>query len=207
MARVPFIEPSETTGELRTLYEGIELLFGRVVNLWRLLGHSPDLMKYFAPLSVAIQRKDYLSLDQDLKRLAVLRTSWLNECHYCVSHNTDFALAQGIPAAKIDALKQEPLDETPFSAIELAVLHWSDAVTHNTAKQDRESFAALEEHFNTQEIVELTVTIAHRNMINRIQESLWNDLEPEDFPASGLQRPADADLDPLSQWIQHVHTS
>lgn len=204
MARVPYVDPEQTSGTLRQLYRGVESLYGRVVHLWRILGHSPQVMKYMAPLSVAIQRKGYMALDQDLKRLAIIRTSWINECNYCVSHNVDFALAQGMDEQKVASLQQEQLDEDLFTEEELVVLAWAEAVTHNTARRDMAAFEALGRFFSTQEIVELTVAVAHRNMINRIQEALWTDLEPEDFPSSGLHRGGD-DTDPLEQWIAAVH--
>ncbi len=69
-----------------------------------------------------------------------------------------------------------------FCERELAVIEWAESVALNTARQNRVAFEALRRHFSDPEIVELTVVVAHRTMINRIQEALWTDLEGPEIP-------------------------
>ena len=62
-------------------------------------------------------------------------------------------------------------------------------MTLNTARRDQEGFARLQEHFNDDEIVELTWVAALFNMINRINDALWLDIEDEDL--DGIKKPVD----------------
>jgi 4-carboxymuconolactone decarboxylase len=207
MARVRYVHPAgRDDGEQGRLLAAVEESFGRVANFWRILAHSPHLLKFMVPLSLAVQRDEGWSLAPHLKRLAVLRASKLNECGYCVSHNTALALRQGLPPAKLAALDILDLDRADaLTETERAVLAWTDAVTRNTARRQTDTFAELERHLSTVEIVELTVAVAHRNMINRIQEALWTDLEDEDSPRSTLGSTGRGDrARTADRWVREV---
>lgn len=82
MARIPYAEGDAAPEESKRLYEIIEGTWGRLVNFWRLLGHSPEVLRWMPPLSMTVQRQSYLMIDPDLKRLAILRASMVNECDY-----------------------------------------------------------------------------------------------------------------------------
>lgn len=203
MARVPYVDVEALEGGSRRLFATLERLTGRVSNSWRIVGHSPHLLTYMVGLSLAVNRHQGWVLPRRLKRLAILRSSLLNECSYCVSHNTRRASEQGITEDQVAALGQTPIPPGQFDDRELAVLAWTDAVTHNTARRDGPAFAELERHLSHREIVELTIAVAHRSMINRIQEALWTDLEP-DPPAA---RPAGVEAQaavPAEQWMRDV---
>lgn len=82
MARIPYADDGREDPESAHMYGVIEDTWGRLVNFWRLLGHSPPLLRWMAPLSMTVQRETYLDLDPSLKRLAILKASLINECHY-----------------------------------------------------------------------------------------------------------------------------
>jgi hypothetical protein len=56
-------------------------------------------------------------------------------------------------------------------------------VTRNEAQGRPDAFARLRSHFSEAEIVELTVTAAHRNMINRINNALAIEVEDPALPS------------------------
>ena len=82
MARIPYADSGRESAETAHMYEVIEGTWGRLVNFWKLLGHSPAVLRWMAPLSMTVQRENYLEIDPTLKRLAIIRTSLINECQY-----------------------------------------------------------------------------------------------------------------------------
>lgn len=93
-----------------------------------------------------------------------------------------------MPQEKLDALEGDYVESGLFTPEEIAVIGWAEAVTSNTARRDMAAFAAMEAHFTTQQIVELTVIVAVRTMVNLIQEALWTDLEGSDTPPNNRPR-------------------
>jgi len=86
------------------------------------------------------------------------------------------ALAEGLSLAECDALA-DWRPSTLFSERERAVLAYADTMTRDIAVPDA-VFAELKRHFNTREIVELTVLIGTYNMNARVLQALELDLEP-----------------------------
>lgn len=82
MARIPYANEGREPAESAEMYEVIEGTWGRLVNFWQLMGHSPALLRWMVPLSMTVQRETYLDIDPTLKRLAIIRASLVNECHY-----------------------------------------------------------------------------------------------------------------------------
>lgn len=105
-----------------------------------------------------------------------------------MTHNRSLGQAAGVPEEKLDALEGDYADSGLFTDEEVAVIRWAEVVATNTARRDRDAFAALRRHFDDSEIVELTAVVAIRAMVNLIQEALWTDLEDADFPKN--DRPA-----------------
>lgn len=182
MARVSYVEPSEAPDETLRLYDAVTATIGRVSNNAKLMGHVPWLYRWLLPLGLVVQRDGFGLLDMRLRSLAILKVSLVNKCAYCVSHNSQLGEAAGVPRAQADALDGDYLGSGEFSDREVAVIRWAEAVAMNSARRDQAAFAALSAHFSEPEIVELTIICAHRSMINRIQEALWNDLEDDSLP-------------------------
>lgn len=97
-------------------------------------------------------------------------------------HNTSLGRAAGLAEEQIAALDGDWRSSAVFDEREKAVIEWAEQVTHNTARRASAAFDRLREHFDETEIVELTVAVAHRNMITRIQEALHTDLEGSALP-------------------------
>lgn len=111
-----------------------------------------------------------------------------------MAHNRALGQAAGIPVEKLEALEGDYAASGFFSNEELAVIGWAEAVASNTARRNVAAFEAITEHFDTPQIVELTVIIAVRTMVNLIQEALWTDLEgPETPPNSRSKVPFEPD--------------
>lgn len=69
-------------------------------------------------------------------------------------------------------------DSDAFSNKEKAAIGWADEVTHLRAKGNDAAFAAMQSHFSTRQIVELTFLVGMWNLSGRVAEALHLVVEP-----------------------------
>jgi hypothetical protein len=89
--------------------------------------------------------------------------------------------ALGLKDAEFEALQGDYRASPLFDEREKAVLAWSEAMTLNTAKRDKAVWEELRRHFSDAEIVEISLSCAMFNMINRLNDSFWTELESEEY--------------------------
>ena len=90
--------------------------------------------------------------------------------------------ALGLKDEEFDALQgNDYRSSTLFDEREKAVLAWSEAMTLNTAKQSGPAWDDLRRLFSDAEIVEISLSCAMFNMINRLNDSFRTELEPEEY--------------------------
>jgi AhpD family alkylhydroperoxidase len=108
------------------------------------------------------------SLEHSLLHLVKTRASMLNGCAYCIDMHTKDARADGESEQRLYGLAA--WKETPYySERERAALRWTDAVTFiaETHVPD-EVYEQVREHFNEQELIDLTLAIIAINSWNRL---------------------------------------
>ena len=89
--------------------------------------------------------------------------------------------ALGLTDAEFDSLQEDYRNSPLFTEREKAALAWSEAMTLNTAKRDGAAWDDLRRLFNDAEIVEISLSCAMFNMINRLNDSFRTELEPEEY--------------------------
>jgi uncharacterized peroxidase-related enzyme len=182
MARITLITDEQAAKDpvVAALYDGARKLVGRVPNATRARAHLPRFAAWNLALTSGLHRQGGGgTLNGREKELIVLKTSMLNECEYCTTHNSALALATGLSEEEIEAVKVGDYRASQLlSDREKAAVRWAEAVTLNTAYRDEEAFAELKAHFSEPEILEVTWLSAYFNMSNRLQNSLQVDLEP-----------------------------
>ena len=65
------------------------------------------------------------------------------------------------------------------------MIRWAELVTWNDARHDDAAYAELATHFDSTEIVELTMVAAFRGLMNRFMDSLHIELEGPELQARG----------------------
>jgi len=120
-------------------------------------------------------------LDARTKELAVLRTSALLECHYCIQSRSVVALDLGMTVAEVCALRESPPGQTPAftSARERALLGWVDEVAGGRGPVSDAVAGELGRHFREFEMVELTVTVGATMFLNRFCTTLELESSPQ----------------------------
>lgn len=133
---------------------------GGASPLTRSLATAPDVMETLMPFLGQILGES--SLDLATKELAILRTSQLNGCRYCVAAHEPLARAAGVPETICARL---PLDSLPER--ERALVDWVDAVTHDAAGVTDELVARMLDHLRDDQLVELTLVVGATTMLNQ----------------------------------------
>jgi len=167
MPRVPYIEEQDHP-ELAPLIARIKAERGKVLDLYKVMLHSPAVMEGWLSFFTAIRQKTKLGGRQ--RELAILRVAVLNRAAYEYDAHVPFALKEGASAEQIAALRdwqRSPL----FDAAERAVLAYTDSMTREIQVPDA-VFEELRKHFDAQELVELTATIAGYNLVSRFLEAM-----------------------------------
>ena len=175
MARVTQIE-EDTHPELADLMGRIRgARRGRLINVYKLLLHSPALAESWFAHNNAVRWKT--GLDGRLRELVIIRIGYLARVPYIVGqHVPNLAIPEGLPLAECEALKDWEVS-TLFGVRDRAVLSYTDSMTRDI-RVPEPVFAGLKPHFDERGIVELTVLIGTYNMHARVMQALEIDPEP-----------------------------
>ena len=90
--------------------------------------------------------------------------------------------ALGLTAAEFEALQADDYRNSAlFNEREKAAMAWAEAMTLNTAKRDTAVWEETRRLFSDAEIVEISLITGMFNMINRLNDSFWTELESEEY--------------------------
>ena len=144
---------------------------GGVSYFFRTMANRPEVLNAFPPLYGAIMGRG--SVDRRVKELAYLTCSYANACAYCTAHHVAGGKRAGISPEEMQAVQAER--EDGFSPSEAAAIRYAREVTRTAdAAATRD---ALRQHFNDEQVVELTLVVAMANFTNRFNNALM--LQPE----------------------------
>jgi len=167
MARIADIEEQDHP-ELAPLIARIRAERGKLLDLYKVLLHSPAVMEGWLSFFTAIRQKTKLA--GRYRELAILRVAILNAADYEYQAHLPFALKEDTTREQIDALEAWQVSPL-FDAAERAVLAYTDSMTREIRVSDA-LFAEVERHFDAQDLVELTATIAGYNLVSRFLEAM-----------------------------------
>ena len=173
MARVRLLEEDEAPESAEFIAKVRSGRRGRLLNIYKLLLHSPPLASAWFDLLDAVRWKT--TLDGRLREIVIIRIA-VNHGQYCLAqHIPALALADGMTRAECDALAVWRATSL-FSESERAALAFTDAMTRDIRVPD-DVFADVRRHFDERQIVELSALIGAYNMHTRVQEALQLDVE------------------------------
>jgi AhpD family alkylhydroperoxidase len=169
MARISLIEPNEHP-ELEPVLEKIRSgRRGTVINVYKLLLHSPAIAKIWLELINAARWKT--DLDGRLREIVIVRVGYLNRCSYVINqHVPRLSAAEGLTREECDALADWE-ESSFFSEGERAALAFTDASTRDVEVLEG-VFNALRPHFSERQILELAVLVGAYNMHTRMCQAL-----------------------------------
>ena len=175
MARIPYIAENDHP-ELAAETARIKGGRGKVINIYKLLLHSPGVAMSWLEHSNTIRWKT--SLSPRLREIAIIRIAQAANYAYALQqHVPTIALADGVSLDECEALRDWRASGL-FSQAERAALAYVDAMIAGPEVTD-EVFDALRAHYKEREIVELSVLVGTYLMHNRVFRALRIDCEPK----------------------------
>lgn len=171
MARIPYADANRP--DVAALAARIKAeRGGKLLNLYRMLLHSPPVAEGWLAFLTAIRQKSGLAAR--VRELVIMRVAVLNAAEYEFQAHLPFAREEGVTEAQVGGLRSG--DTALFDDRERAALAYTDAMTRTIRVPD-EVFAAVRRHFDDREIVELTATVGAYNLVSRFLEAVQVDQE------------------------------
>jgi alkylhydroperoxidase family enzyme len=147
-------EPQDSV--LADMFARIRASRGHVLNIHRVVGLAPKMLRAQAAYARAMREES--SLARDLQELVILRIAQVNDSTYEQSVHRPIAIACGATQEKTDALATWR-SASVFGQRERAAFAYVDQAARD-GEVDEETFTALAHTFSPQEIVELTALVA-----------------------------------------------
>ena len=175
MARVPLIEESAHPELAEVIAKIKGARGGRLINIYRLMLHSPALANAWFELNQAVRYGT--EVNGQSRELSVIRVAILNDVEYVQrAHGPAYALKEGLTPDQVEALADWQ-DSKLFNAQQRALLAYTDAMTRGIEVPD-DVFNDARNYFSERQMVELTMLIGAYNMLTRFLKALKVDSEP-----------------------------
>lgn len=141
----------------------------RMIEPLELYAHAPGLMFAYGKIEQATAEQD--RVDGRLKVLAGLKAATLTNCEFCVDLGSQVARLSGLSDEQLLALPRYR-ESGLFTDLEELVLDYAVGMSRTPVEVPDDLFAALREHFDEAQLVELTSAIALENMRGRFNLAL-----------------------------------
>jgi AhpD family alkylhydroperoxidase len=161
MARIEGVDASRAGVVVRVAYLLTRRQFGRMLDPITVYAHAPGLLAGYGRFERATAKQH--RVEERIKTLAEAKVAALVNCEFCVDISMWLARRSGITEEQLLALAHYR-DSDAFEERERLVLDYAVAMTHTPARVSDELFAAMREHFDERQMVELTNVIALENM-------------------------------------------
>jgi alkylhydroperoxidase family enzyme len=154
IARVPAVQESTADPDIKAMFDNARARGGQIINLNLIRANAPKLAKAGSAVAYAIRYDT--KTPRSLIELAIFRTAQLYDGEYEINQHTPMMKACGYTPAHIEAVANWR-NTTLFNPRQRALL----AYVEQAAKGDVDDavFAEFEKYFDTQEIVEVTITV------------------------------------------------
>ena len=175
MARVALIGEADHPELADTIAKIKGARGGRLINVYRLMLHSPTLANAWFEFNQAVRYGT--EIDGQCREIAVIRVAILNNVEYVQrAHGPAYALKEGLTPEQVIAIADwQP--STLFNNQQRALLAYTDVMTREIDVPDN-VYAELRQHFSERQTVELSMLIAAYNMLTRFLQALKVDPEP-----------------------------
>src|ERR687897_3671667 len=129
MARVRLIDENDAVEHSDLIRKIKGARGGRLINIYRLMMHSPSLASAWFDLNQAVYYGT--EVDGQSREIAVIRVAVLNEVEYVIrAHGPAYALKEGLTPAQVEALADWAASNL-FTDKQRTLLAYVDAVTRN----------------------------------------------------------------------------
>jgi alkylhydroperoxidase family enzyme len=173
LARIPYFDPAQATGRAANAYASLPNL-----NIFRMLGHSGDLLEGFSRFGGLLLNKT--SLDPVLREIAIVRVGVLSKASYEVHQHEAISRRIGMSDELIAAIHEGP-DSAVFTDLQRLVMRFTDDVVLNVRAGDA-TFNPARAALGDKALQELTITIGFYMLVSRFLETFDVEIETGEAP-------------------------
>lgn len=167
MARISLTPPDTLLNRIGSWYS--RRTYGKVLDPGLAVGHNARVLLTYVRQERGAAR--WNKLDPGLKHLAVMASAARIGCSWCMDFGHWEADALRLPMEKISKVPQWRDHQDAFTALELLVLEYAEAMTETEPRVTDELAAALVERLGEAAFVELTAMVALENFRSRMNSA------------------------------------
>lgn len=143
------------------LLAAVEKKFGFIPNLTRVLAEAPAALEAYLSLGAALEKSSLTPAEQ---QVAILSTSFENECGYCMSAHSGIARMVKVPEPVVRALREgEPL---PDARLETLASFTRKVVRQRGHMSAADVDAFLSGGFDRRQLLEVLVAVTMKTLSN-----------------------------------------
>ena len=158
---MPRIPEAPAKGLFRKyVYRETRKRYDRDLEPMGVMGHSRLLLMAAGGYELALEKMT--RVPERLKALAELKAALMVGCEFCIDIGSHISAREGVTDEQLLALPHHR-EAACFDEVERLVIDYAEAITKTPAEVTDEQFAALSEHFDEEQMVELTQAIAWEN--------------------------------------------
>lgn len=177
VSTVSYIERDHALPKAIAFYDAAESRFEMLLNIFKVLGHTPELGAAFTDTVMAILKDG--ELDWTTKELIILKATRGNECEYCVVQHETLSKRLGISDEKIADIGGDRYKTSPhFTDAERTLLDLTVQIQEDANRVGKDLWDRLHKHFTEPQIVEAAFTISTYIMVSKFGDALGVELEP-----------------------------
>jgi uncharacterized peroxidase-related enzyme len=170
MPRVPALQSTSLPPDIAEVYERFSR-FGPFADQASVLAHVPPALNHL--YQMLMELKSRRGIPWRYIELAIVVTSKLNACAYCVASHAPVLAVEGL---SVEAIAQLPNSDHPdLDDTDRLVIEYATLVTQNAGRIRDNIFERLRLSFSDEQIVELTLRIALAGFFNRFNDALQID--------------------------------
>ena len=175
MARLPYLNREDLPENDREIFDRlVEERKTPVGNIFRMLAHTPNLLRRF--LALGGELRNGTELDPKLRELALVTVGRLTGAEYEFTHHWNLARRVGVTREQLEHLDEFETSSL-FNEQERLVMRYALEATMNVAVGDA-TFDALRKSLGTRRLMEVVQNVAFYNMVVRILVPLKVEVEP-----------------------------
>ena len=176
MTRIDGVPSNSANPFVRLLYRLSRRQLGRDVDPVAVYAHAPKLLFGYGIYEKTTAAEQHV--EERLKVLAETKAAALVNCEFCCDIASSIAREAGVTEQQLLAMPNYRHSDR-FTALEKLVLDYASAISRTPTTVTDELFAAMREHFDERQMVELTNVIALENMRARFNSAF--DMTPAGF--------------------------
>jgi len=163
---------------VKGVYADVQQKLGYVPNFLKTLAHSDRILKPMSDAFLSVVGES--SLSEKTRQLVLLRVCQLDKCKYTVDQHTILAKKAGWTDDHLQAMDDYNQSEI-FSYYEKEVLRLVELVRSTPDEIPGDYWAQLDNHYTSDQVVEMIALIGFVGMINHLIQALQ--IDPDPVPA------------------------